>query len=97
MDARPSSAGVLTFTDPGAEVRIRASTPGTATIEYQALPLSCCGNTRGMTPILALRPGVWRQVAGQERSAAAVPRRTGRNEVLFEVTAVEPLRAEKPL
>jgi len=83
--------GVMSFDHPGADVRIRASVATSASVIYQAMPMSgYCGNAndRHMTPNLAVAPGVWRKPAAPE--PMALPLHAGTNKVRLDVTTVEP-------
>jgi hypothetical protein len=89
LDAR--TAGVMRFTDPGSDVRIRASAQPSASIVYQAMPLSAyCSdsNVRNMTSNLSVEPGVWR--IGPAASSPPLSLHRGINKVSFEVTTVGP-------
>jgi hypothetical protein len=75
---------------PGAEIRIVASTPGSAPVTYEAMPQSgYCGdqNKRSMTANISLSPGRYRWPPPQ--TTPAILLHAGFNRVRLEITAVE--------
>lgn len=81
---------------PGSNVQILASMPGSPSVEYEAMPLSAyCSdqNLRNMTANLSVRPGVYRWPPPS--STPSIQLHRGFNAVRFDVTSVgEPIVGE---